>query len=111
MAQEVEMPVACPGERPRRSLADLVTQDPSVRVQVGPVHAAVDGVEVASTTPALWIWSASDRFTPRHFHEATLDASIDAALQFLSMSLIPGQTSLRASDEQEGGIIIPDYMY
>lgn len=104
------MPAACAGESPCRSLADLVALDPSVRAQVGAVHAAIDGVEVASTTPALWIWSSCDRFSPRRFHEGTLDSSIDAAHRFLNANL-SAATSLRSSDEQEGGIIIPDYMY
>ncbi|MGC4106252.1 MAG: hypothetical protein QM753_07830 [Thermomicrobiales bacterium] len=104
------MPSACAGEALTRSLADLVTLEPSIRVQIGTVHAAIDGVEVASTTPALWVWSSRDRFSPRCFHEETLDASIEAAHHFLNARLI-GSTSLRANDEQEGGIIIPDYMY
>ncbi|MGN6032819.1 MAG: hypothetical protein ACTHQE_14290 [Thermomicrobiales bacterium] len=106
------MPPACTGDSPGRSLADLVARDPSIRVQVGPVHAAIDGVEVASTVPALWVWSTRDRFSPRRFHETTLDASIEAANRFLEDQLVTARsTSLRASDEQEGGIIIPDYMY
>ncbi|HWK81776.1 MAG TPA: hypothetical protein VNP95_13480 [Thermomicrobiales bacterium] len=106
------MPPACTGEAPGRSLADLVARDPSIRVQVGPVHAAIDGVEVASTVPALWVWSTRDRFSPCRFHETTLDASIEAAHRFLDAHLVTThRTSLRASDEQEGGIIIPDYMY
>ncbi|MGC4192281.1 MAG: hypothetical protein QM589_14105 [Thermomicrobiales bacterium] len=104
------MPTACPGHAPACSLADLVALDPSIRVQIGPVHAAIDGVEVASTTPALWIWSSCNRFTPRWFHEETLEASIAAAHRFLHGRLATA-TSLRASDEREGGIIIPDYMY
>ena len=108
------MPPACPGESPGHSLADLVALDPSIRAQVGPVHAAIDGVEVASTTPALWVWSTRDRFAPRRFHEGTLAASIEAAHRFLRDRLAPAASatpSLRTRDEQDGGIIIPDYMY
>ncbi|MGB3327823.1 MAG: hypothetical protein WBA46_02650 [Thermomicrobiales bacterium] len=106
------MPSACTGDTPCRSLADLVARDPSIRVQIGVVHAAIDGVEVASTTPALWIWSAHDRFAPSRFHEPTLEASIDAANHFLTAHLAGATaTSLRAADELEGGFIIPDYMY
>lgn len=106
------MPLASYGERSCRSLADLVMRDPTIRVQVGTVHAAIDGVEVASTTPSLWVWSSSGRFAPRRFHEETLDGSVEAAIRFLDSSC-RSQTasSLRVSDEQEGGIIIPDYMY
>ena len=105
------MPSACAGAAIGSPLADLVALDPTIRVQVGPVHAAIDGVEVTSTTPALWVWSARDRFAPRRFHEATLAASIEAAHHFLNAQLDGAATSLRANDEQEGGIIIPDYMY
>jgi hypothetical protein len=114
------MPAACSDSPVTacRSLAELFALDPTVRAQVGPVHATIDGAETVSPTPALWIWSSQDRFTPRRFHESTLDASIAAAHEFLSGRLVAttstvtaSHRALRTKDEQEGGIIIPDYMY
>lgn len=114
--QEDVMPAACSDRTTCRALADLLALDSSARAQVGTVHAAVDGVETVSATPALWVWSAHDRFGPQLFHEPTLDDSIAAACAFLSGRLATASNShnhraLRTQDEQEGGIIIPDYMY
>lgn len=110
------MPAACSESTAAlsRSLDDLVALDPTVRVDVGTIHAAIDSEGTASATPSLWIWSTGNRFTPRRFHESTLDASIAAAHDFLSGHLVAVTASnraLRIRDEQEGGIIIPDYMY
>lgn len=96
-----------------RSLDDLVSLDPTIRVEIGTLHTPGDAT---SSTPSLWIWSTGERFTPRRFQEATLDASIAAAHDFLNDRLIAAPTrlrhrALRTRDEQEGGIIIPDYMY
>lgn len=98
------------------SLDDLVALDPTICVEVGNVHAAPTGGDAGSGAPSLWIWSTGNRFTPRRFQESTLDASIAAAHTFLSGRFVVSAASnlhraLRTKDEQEGGIIIPDYMY
>ena len=99
-----------------RSLDDLVALDPTIRVEIGTPHTPGETMETASRTPSIWIWSTGERFAPQRFQESTFEASVSAAHAFLSDRLAAAAATLRhralrTRDEQEGGIIIPDYMY
>lgn len=90
--------------------ADLVTLDPTVRLLLGQVHAALDGNEVVQTTPSLCIWTTDGRIAPTIIHEASLQASVQEAHALITGKL-NARRRQRERDEAEGGVIIPDYMY
>ena len=94
-----------------RIAAELVAIDPTIRVMVGAVHAALDREAFASTSPAIWIWSTDNRFPPKLIHEPGLEGSLETAQRFLHKAYARPAATKRSSDEAEGGIIIPDYMY
>jgi hypothetical protein len=94
-----------------RAVTALVAIDSSVRVMVGTIHASLDHDVFASSNPAIWIWTTTSRVPATLFHESTFERSLEQAHRFLERSFSRAAANQRASDEAEGGIIIPDYMY
>jgi hypothetical protein len=94
-----------------RAVTALVAIDSSVRVMVGTIHASLDHDVFASSNPAIWIWTTTGRVPATLFHEPIFEQSLERAQHFLERSFSRASANQRASDEAEGGIIIPDYMY
>lgn len=94
-----------------RAVSGLVAIDPSIRVMVGTIHASLDHDVFASSNPAIWIWTTTNRLPAMLIHESTFEQSLERAQRILATSFTPAVVNQRAADEAEGGIIIPDYMY